>query len=707
MKTIKDLNPLQPFIGADLLAAWNTQTDETENIPIENIIGGPGNILNRGADPLGVLDSTTFIEDAATDNAFVYLPPGTYRTTRYIYVNTSTVFIGHGATIQYDSSTVSTDSTATEILYARAGFFVEDADDVQFFGLNFEGDDTETDISVNVGRAIHFRNSKNGRILNCHSKYGGGLFGQDAQTNDRGLRVVASSSYAQRNACYSGPEASIIGNTFEQPTDVGYDRVGSDGSSHGLYFFAGRNNIKVIGNDFKNIRVDGVKCSGTADELRGILISLNNFLDCGRGVGVQSDNAADAQHSAFSVTGNYFEDCGTNRSGWFQDGAISISGIRGIDVSHNNFHYKRHAIFNLAGTHGILVNRFNASQGTPPMENVTITNNHFTADDGLTPSSIITFPLTISGVGQGANIQGSCDVKNIKIFGVGATGITTNKNIGLTIEGCTFSEITTCISLVGDRIPVIRNNTLISTTLGSNNAQLRMNGVSFPIIDGNVAQGATDSVFGEEWTIGVGEGAAAETVIDHPLLGSHGKTVPNSGKQEAVFAYGDGWQDDDTITIDGNTYTYKASPGSDEFNSIASLIALIDGESALEAVDYGDPWSTTTQHIRVRDATANGAAWDITTNTARKTAGVILVNESTVKCTSRGGQATGSMSLIWSPLATFSSTPVLVADNAAAATLLASNSFYTSGRVAKDGGAVTMIEHGTSAGTEQFRWIVK
>jgi len=62
--------------------------------------------------------------------------------------------------------------------------------------------------------------------------------------------------------------------------------------------------------------------------------------------------------------------------------------------------------------------------------------------------------------------------------------------------------------------------------------------------------------------------------------------------------------------------------------------------------------------------------------------------------------------LIWSPLCTFSSTPNLVADNAAAATLLATNSFYTSGRVVGDSGAMTMIEHGSIGGTEQFRWSV-
>lgn len=109
-------------------------------------------------------------------------------------------------------------------------------------------------------------------------------------------------------------------------------------------------------------------------------------------------------------------------------------------------------------------------------------------------------------------------------------------------------------------------------------------------------------------------------------------------------------------------------------------------------------------------ASSTPNAFSITVNVTYPTAGVLLRNGNwpSVFDTvfSRGeGTSPGSTTVIWSPCIQFSGTAQLIADNSAAASLLASNGQFVAGRIEGDGGVNAVIEHGTVSGGEQFRFI--
>jgi hypothetical protein len=225
------------------------------------VLDGWVNVKDHGATGDGVTDDRAAIISAlaaavALGGGVVFFPPGSYLVSQYVHVNAvdNITFLGSkGSKLLFPSSdTGVTAGTTGSTARARSFFYCEDSDDLTFRDLYFVGDDTETDISVNVGKGIYLNNCKNVSILNCRSDYGGGLFLQNAFANDLGLKVIGNTIYASRNACVSGSDAMIVGNYFEVPDSVGYDRIGSDGSSHCLYFYAGRHNINISNNVFKN-----------------------------------------------------------------------------------------------------------------------------------------------------------------------------------------------------------------------------------------------------------------------------------------------------------------------------------------------------------------------------------------------------------------------------------------------------------------------
>lgn len=63
------------------------------------ISGAPANILDYGADPTGVADSTTAIQAALDASSNVYIPSGTYKTTAALTITGNSKFVwGDGAT---------------------------------------------------------------------------------------------------------------------------------------------------------------------------------------------------------------------------------------------------------------------------------------------------------------------------------------------------------------------------------------------------------------------------------------------------------------------------------------------------------------------------------------------------------------------------------------------------------------------------------
>lgn len=269
-------------------------------------------------------------------------------------------------------------------------------------------------------------------------------------------------------------------------------------------------------------------------------------------------------------------------------------------------------------------------------------------------------------------------------------------NGGIYIDGCVT--------------PRIEDNRQLCTN--TQTAQMRFfNGVSWPIVANNtITNQAIGSVSGWDFQLGDSGG----TDYDFPLLGVRGRCVPTEGRPEVVFAYGSGHVDGDTVTVDGNTFTYKASaPGATEFNSAASLIALIEALASYTCADYGAPFTVTTNHIKVRRSTVSSTTdlFAVSVSTLNPTALVLLRNSSAphTTCNSRGedgGAGVNDKSVIWSPLADWRAALLFHAENADGATLLQANGYYVIKNSGLDGGCDEVVNHGDAAGTEVFRWAV-
>ena len=97
------------------------------------IQGAPVNVLDYGADPTGVADSTQAIQDAIDTGNSVYLPTGTYKTSSTLTFNTTFQNFtgdGTGSKIRYTGTGIAilidgTASPAYRILSTFGDFFVE------------------------------------------------------------------------------------------------------------------------------------------------------------------------------------------------------------------------------------------------------------------------------------------------------------------------------------------------------------------------------------------------------------------------------------------------------------------------------------------------------------------------------------------------------------------------------------------------------
>lgn len=649
------------------------------------------------------------------------LAPGTYEISRYVpMVGMRGVTIeGRGATIVYPSADTAlvADGVALTNPSARCAFLVKGCSGITFRGITFRGSEEDT-ITTNTGAAVFSTHSTDTRVEGCVSNYGASLFQSDAFVEDVGARILGNTIYGARGNLTCGDFGVIAHNRFELPSDADYDRIGVDGSSHAIYLFAGRDGVVIEGNVFQNIRTFGFKASGSSLPMRDIVVKGNIFRECGGGVQWGADD--NQEHSNCIIEGNTFYNCGNVRLGWAEGQTIQALGCRSVLIRGNGFHWNRDcdASISVASISAIQVSRYTGSSS--PVENVMIEGNGFygdvRTDFATTPQAILTHVVDVQEVGSGTDFFtgqakgfGTLIVRGNVVKRVGADLINAVRCTALVVDSNEVAGLQTFGTLTGCRIPRITNNTYIPNVTASSNAHLKMNKCSFPILYGNYSMDrAQGSNSGKGTTIG--DNAGGSTPVDFPLLGMVGRHRSSEGRQEVVMAYGDGWADGDTVVLDGNTFTYKASsPGAGEFNTAATLIALIDALANYTCVDYGATWGITTNHLWIRRATASASAdqFNVQVTAAHPCAGVILTNGgSTVgACYSRGGEAAGpgTLTVVWSPLAHMHSQVSFEPDNASAVTLLASPA-YVASRLDRHSGSNLVVTHGAIAGTEEFRW---
>jgi pectate lyase-like protein len=692
-------------LGYSLSASFRSTLISSRGKEMKSMSLGYINVKDFGAIGNGINDDRSAISNALADavatNQTLYFPPGTYFVSKYVLVDnvTNMTIAGEqGAILKYPSDDVALvpDGIALTVEMARSGFFLRNCSGIEFRAMSFLGG-TNADITINVGSAVYARDTSGTVMDFCQNRQGSSLFKQDAQANDLGTKLIGCDSFGQRGSVRLGNRGQLLGCRFELPDTTDYDRIGNSGSSHAIYFFAGsaaqnRGDIIISGCTFKNIRTTGVKVSGTATPTRNYVITNNVFDDCGVGVVFGADDVQ--EHSNVTIANNTFIDCGTNRVGWSQGPSINILGARCVNISSNNLFYTRNSIGPVAAVKGIYALKY--SETSEPLEDVTISGNVFSALPATTPGSIVTTAIAVAHVGRGSSRDGSCIISSNQILGVGGTGIDVTENVGLQVEHNVFTNVPKPISSTGNRLPVFRFNRI--SRLASSNAQMRLSFDSFPIVYGNHSSARLGIVQSRGFSVSAG----GENPEDHPLLGLEGRVLPSLGRPEIVFAYGAGWRDNDRVNVNGNTFTYKTSPSApNEFNSISSLIALINNIANIGAEDYGTSFGVATNHIRVRwDISSNTAnLFYITATTANKTAGVILPNGGDAdldKTFSRGEAiADGAKrTVVWSPLADRHKAAQLIADNAHAATLLGgAGGVFVPTRTPEDSGHVMVFEH--------------
>lgn len=342
-------------------------------------------------------------------------------------------------------------------------------------------------------------------------------------------------------------------------------------------------------------------------------------------------------------------------------------------------------------------------------------NGTFVVTD-VTSTTTCTY-INASGVGGGvsagtwfldgkAGWLGACKVSDNEIGPIGEVSVYTTNCVGPEITDNIL--VNGAIYLSGDVHPRVYGNRQLSTN--TQTSQIRLfPGTSWPTIDNNyVTNQRASTVSG--WDFSIGDSSGND--YDFPLLGRRGRAVPTQGKPEVVVSYGSKHVDGDTITVNGSTFTYKAvSPGVNQFNSKAGLISLIDALATIACVDYGTPWSITTDHLKINSESASTTAdlFSVTTSTASPTALVMLPNTISPHTTAASrGQATGGpvldKTVVWSPLCSQVGGVALVANNAAAKTILA-GSFYTV-KSSLNAGSCEVLLHNATGGTEDFRWTI-
>ncbi len=407
-------------------------------------------VATHGATGDGTTDDRASIISAisalSTTDRHLLFPPGRYKVSKYVPLqNIDGLQIhGEGATILYQSADtgLSTDGVATSNTMVRSGLLFIDCGDLVVRDLQFEGNSVQADITVNIGVGCYVRNCLRARFENLCNWYGGALLSQENQTGDVGLRLVGSYSYGARNPIGVGSDCVVDGCRIEQPTDSGYNRSGDNGSSHGIYLFAGRKNVLIRNCHFKNVRVDAIKGSGSSAALSGLVVQGCSFIDCGGGVLWGADDVQN--HDGFIVEGNYFEDCGTNIAGWTTCASIVVLGSSGSIIRDNVLRYTRTCLGTVAAVKGIQIQRYSGS--AKECRNVLVAGNLLHAE-GLSPSQIVTQALygyevdgltldgnVVRGVGGVAiSVQAACDRAiirgNLIRDVVTAIGVTTSSGV--------------------------------------------------------------------------------------------------------------------------------------------------------------------------------------------------------------------------------------------------------------------------------------
>lgn len=329
-----------------------TTAEAAQSVTPTNTGYYPGNILRYGADPTGVADSTTAIQNASKVSQDVYYPPGTYKVTDMITLTISQQR-HHGEGVNSVVSVASTFNLArqgvykwTQSAYPNGAF----QNAPQFENLHITCDQSGVSAAgtranlVQYPAALFMRNGPRLKVTNCLIEQF--IIGIDVQGFCAGM--VLDTVYL---CCYTlGLVIDGNGDTIEMNYlhCIPYDTWTTNQKN--IYFDGGNTNIVTGRND----GMDLTNCL-----FLGTCVAINSFT----GTGVNYPGTFAGAGWLTGKTGNALI---TNTG--FDTAAQIISAAVGSTFTLNNCYYSNGAVGNVTWlqiTAGTIVINGGFAQSTP------------------------------------------------------------------------------------------------------------------------------------------------------------------------------------------------------------------------------------------------------------------------------------------------------------------------------------------------------
>ena len=439
------------------------------------INGSPVNVLDYGADPTGIADSTAAIQAAIDAASNVYIPTGTYIISDPgLFTKDGLRIYGDGKTksiFQKKSNTTSTDELDPILRERFVGGLATPAYNITVERLGFVGN-ALTGIQTNKAAGLlRFYESYNVRVISCAFSYGRGY--------GMGFEGALSSSISTRR----GPNVDF----YAEDCDI-YENgrpeylLGSD-SDDGIDFKSCRRAVLVgckswrngdKGYDFRAQNVTVIACHAWENVGVGFSSSVE---------GVQS-GATTSLPAAATFIGCWAHDNGGN--GFVVVPQVTPSVVNGIQTTtfnsctaYNNVH---NYVVSSQGTNGLAVSRLVMSSCVS--RDPTATYRHFIGSgplQSLTMSGCLLFGGTANAISINAAQIGPVNINGCTFENIGGTAISgsTDADNHMNIAGNVFKDVDgpavvglSNMTVSGNTYENINSTTLVSITAGGVNNRI-------------------------------------------------------------------------------------------------------------------------------------------------------------------------------------------------------------------------------------------
>lgn len=449
---------------------------------------------------------------------------------------------------------------------------VGNVNNVNISGINFKG---SLDTTVSHNAALFLNLTKTGIVSNCYAIYSPLFLGQN-RTQDTINTVYIKDCVNENFLSPNNPGSGYIitGCKFLLSDSTYLDRKNGVGSSHAIYGFADRRNVIISNCMFKNIRIDGIKCSGSTGHVNNWVINGNTFDKCGTAITIGGDVLNDYPHRGFIVTNNIFRNCFGQRLGWTStECTLRLYACDDVTIDNNLFSYNTHPSNSAYYTYTI---RGNAS-GKKYMSNLRITNNRFYGVDVNNVPTDVDYngkPIYLVNWNQFSSgelvISNNTFEKGFQLIIQESANVRVENNVG---KGSIFLEASNCAYLI------VKENTFYNDT---------DSGIDRCVIYSNISwlNDSDNKLIGFASTKPSGWAVQYNGIIQGkiPLTLKSGITFPTFGKPIAGFWYGSGWETGDYLLLNGTQIDYNV-----DFTTPSTLINYINTNiSGYKAFDLND-----------------------------------------------------------------------------------------------------------------------